>query len=60
MTDNCNGPDCNSRVQGDDRRIPDRGTKTGVTDSYDSDLSEDATNRVRKMTKDTQSDTGEA
>jgi hypothetical protein len=52
----CNGPDCNNKVRGDESRIPDRGTRTGVQDTYGADLSEDATNRVRGMTQDTQSD----
>ena len=60
MTDESNGPDSNSRVRGDESKLPDRGTRTGVTDTYGADLSEDAKNRVRGMTQDTQSDTGEA
>lgn len=47
-----NGPEMGSRVEGDDRRIPDRGTRTGVTDTYDSDLGQDAKNTVRSMVRD--------
>lgn len=57
MNDNTgNGPEANSRVQGDETRIKSQGSRTGVIDTYGSDLSPDATNRVRGMSQDTQSD----
>jgi hypothetical protein len=43
-------------VQGDDRELPDRGTSTGVTDTYGADLSVDATNRRGSITNATKSD----
>ena len=46
----------NDTVRGDNRPLPDKGTGTGVTDTYGSDISRDSTNRIRGMTSDTQSD----
>lgn len=43
-------------LQGDTRAMPDRGTSTGVTDSYGADLGADATNREGSISSSTQSD----
>lgn len=34
-----------NRVRGDEKEMPDRGTSTGVTDTYGATLGEDAINR---------------
>lgn len=39
----------NDDVRGDSKSIPDRGTSTGVDDTYGADLSPDATNSQGKM-----------
>lgn len=36
-------------LQGDTKPMPDRGVKTGVTDTYGADLSGDAVNRIASM-----------
>lgn len=36
-------------LQGDDKPMPDKGVKSGVTDTYGADLSGDATNRLGSM-----------
>lgn len=36
-------------LQGDSKPMPDRGTGSGVTDTYGADISEDATNRLGGM-----------
>lgn len=46
-------------LQGDSKAIPDRGTGTGVTDSYGADLSADATNRLGSIRGMTGSDPGD-
>ncbi|HYE41466.1 MAG TPA: hypothetical protein VEB23_16120 [Ramlibacter sp.] len=46
----------NGQLQGDDKAIPDRGTTTGVTDTYGADLSQDATNRMGSIKGATRSD----
>lgn len=60
MQEQGNGPEANSRVQGDEKHLPNRGSRTGVEDSYGADLSPDATNKVRGLSRDTQSDAEEA
>ncbi|THF55918.1 hypothetical protein [Pseudothauera rhizosphaerae] len=43
MKDKCYIP--NGELQGDNRPMPNRGTGTGVGDTYGADISPDATNR---------------
>lgn len=44
-------------VKGDGKGLPDKGTATGLNgDSYDADLSGDATNRKGRISGSTQSD----
>lgn len=43
-------------LQGDDKSMPDRGTSTGVTDTYGADLSQGADNRIVGIRAATQSD----
>lgn len=43
-------------LQGDTKAMPDRGTATGVTDSYGADLGQGADNRMGSITGDTGSD----
>ncbi len=43
-------------LQGDDKPMPDRGTSTGVTDTYGADLSQGADNRTVRITAATRSD----
>jgi len=43
-------------LMGDDKSLPDRSTRTGVTDTYDADLGADATNRTGSCRRDTRSD----
>lgn len=49
----------NGEVQGDNKAIPDRGTGTGVSDTYGADLTIGATNRIGGITSDTKSDKDE-
>lgn len=44
------------QLQGDTKEMPDRGVKTGVTDTYGADLSGDATNRMGSMSGSAKSD----
>ena len=45
------------RVDGGSREMPDKGTGTGLNgDTYGADLGQDATNVIRSLVKDTQSD----
>jgi hypothetical protein len=46
----------NGKVQGDDNALPNRGTSTGVSDTYGADLSQDATNREGSIRGATRSD----
>lgn len=46
----------NGEVQGDSRPMPDRGVSTGVTDTYEADLSGDAINRMGGMGRAAKSD----
>ena len=46
-------------LQGDDKPMPDRGTGSGVTDTYGADLGQDATNAQGKITGATGSDKGD-
>lgn len=39
----------NDTVRGDDRPMKDRGTSSGVTDTYGADLGADATNRLGEV-----------
>jgi len=50
----------NGELQGDSKPIPDRGSETGVTDTYGADLSPDAKNRLGGIRGATQSDGMEA
>lgn len=43
-------------LSGDKKPMPDKGTSTGVTDTYGADLSVDATNKHENMGKATRSD----
>lgn len=43
-------------LQGDTRSMPDRGTSSGVSDTYGADLGQDATNREGSITSTSQSD----
>lgn len=43
-------------LQGDTKPMPDRGTETGVSDTYEADLGQSATNRIGSITGDTKSD----
>lgn len=43
-------------LQGDTKAMPDRGTKTGATDTYGADISEGAKNAQGKITGATKSD----
>lgn len=54
-----NYPRPNGQLQGDSKSIPDRGTGTGVTDTYGADLSQGATNRSGGMGRATKSDPAE-
>ena len=54
MKDYCYKP--NGELQGDTKPMRDRGTKTGVHDTYGADLSADATNRHGGMRGATKSD----
>ena len=44
------------QLQGDTKAMPDRGSSSGVTDSYGADLSADATNRTTGIAGSTKSD----
>lgn len=44
------------KLQGDTKPMPDRGTGTGVTDTYGADIGLDATNRKGSLGKSTNSD----
>jgi hypothetical protein len=46
----------NGELQGDTKPMPDRGTTTGVTDTYGADVSQDATNRIGSIRGATRSD----
>lgn len=43
-------------LQGDTKDLPDRGTGTGVTDTYGADIGPDAQNRMGRMKDCTESD----
>jgi hypothetical protein len=43
-------------LQGDTRSMPDRGTSSGVSDTYGADLGQDATNREGSIKSTSQSD----
>lgn len=45
MSDTNNRPLPDASLRGDDKAMPDRGTSTGVTDTYGADLSQTAKNR---------------
>lgn len=49
-------PTGTGQVEGDGKEMPNRGTSTGVTDTYGADLSQGATNRIRGIRGSTQSD----
>lgn len=54
MSDTNNRP--TNEIRGDDRAIPDRGSKSGVTDTYGADLSPDAKNGIGGISGSTKSD----
>ncbi len=39
----------NGELQGDTKPMPDRGTSTGVTDTYGADIGQDATNSMGRL-----------
>ena len=49
-------PDGGDQVRGDTSTLRDKGTRTGVVDSYGADLGQDATNRAGGMASGTKSD----
>lgn len=51
-----NYPRPNGQLQGDSKAMPDRGTRTGVTDTYGADVSQSATNKHGGMGSATKSD----
>jgi hypothetical protein len=56
-SDGCYVP--NGEVQGDSTGMPNRGTSTGVTDTYGADLSQGADNRMGSIRGSTGSDKGD-
>ncbi len=46
-------------LQGDDRPMPNKGTETGVTDTYGADLGATANNRTGSIAGSTKSDKGD-
>lgn len=46
-------------LQGDAGKLPDRGTETGVTDTYGADLGQNATNRMGSIRGACKSDSGD-
>lgn len=56
MSDTNFRPTPDAKLRGDDKAMPDRGTGTGVTDTYGADLSPQAQNRKGKITGATGSD----
>lgn len=46
-------------LQGDTASMPDKGTGTGVTDTYGADLSQNADNRTGSIAGSTKSDKGD-
>jgi hypothetical protein len=59
MSDTNNRPGPNAPLRGDDKPMPDRGTSTGVTDSYGADLSQSAKNRKGRISGSTGSDSAD-
>jgi hypothetical protein len=53
---NCDMYCPNGELQGDTKPMPDRGTSTGVTDTYGADIGQDATNTMDRMGGSTKSD----
>lgn len=49
-------PNKDGSLRGDTRSMPDRGTMTGVTDTYGADLGRDSLNRKGSITGATKSD----
>jgi hypothetical protein len=49
----------NGSLQGDTRPMPDKGTGTGMTDSYGADTSSEAKNQMGSIAGSTKSDKGE-
>lgn len=56
MSDTNNRPLKDATLRGDDKAMPDRGTSTGVTDTYGADVSGTAKNRKGGITGATGSD----
>jgi hypothetical protein len=56
--DSCYIP--SGELQGDSKEMPDRGTSTGVSDTYGADLGQSATNREGSIAGSTKSDRGDA
>ncbi len=46
MSDTNNRPVKGGELRGDDKALPDRGSRTGVTDTYGADLSPGAQNKL--------------
>ncbi len=46
-------------LQGDDKPMPNKGTETGVTETYGADLGQNADNRVGAIGGSTKSDKGD-
>lgn len=55
MSDTNNRPNADGSLRGDDKNLPDRGTSSGVTDTYGADLSVGAKNRQGGITGATKS-----
>lgn len=56
MSDTNNRPLQDGSLRGDDKGMPNRGTSTGVSDTYGADLSQGAKNRLGGMSGATKSD----
>ena len=56
MSDTNNRPNADGSLRGDDKPMPNRGTGTGVVDTYGADLSPTAKNRLGSITGATKSD----
>jgi len=59
MSDTNNRPLKDGSLRGDDKAMPDRGTSTGVTDTYGADLSPTAANKHGGISSATKSNPAE-
>lgn len=59
MSDTNNRPNADGSLRGDDKPVPNKGTRTNVTDTYGADLSLTATNRQGGISGATKSDSGD-